>query len=162
MALVTVTYNAWDHNRQVIPASLQPEVWFRPVKSSLAAGLMTQREVKGTLDPATGAGSVQLESAPGLVYVPVIRWLTDQSQSNETVPNRSRGYDEWDPIYPANGGPIDQLPGVVKLNGFYYGFGDPPQFLARRNDVIYIDISGSSDGWWQPWVPEGTFVEGGA
>lgn len=161
MATVLVTYNAWDHNRVVVPANLQPEVWFRPLKASLASGMMTAREVKGSLS-ASGSGQVTLETAPELLYVPVMRWLSDPSQADETPDNRAYGYCEWDPVYPAAGGPIDQLPGVVKFGAFFYGLGNPPGFLARRNDVLYIDVSGADDGWWQPWVPEGTYVEGGA
>lgn len=161
MALVTVTYNAWDHNRQVVPAAWEPRVFFRPLSTSLASGMMTHREVQGSLDPATGAGQVQLESAPGLLYVPFMDWLVPDVS---TLENRSRGYAEWDPIFPAQGGPIDELPPAVPsiLGGFYYGLGAPPQFLRTRSDVVYIDISGGANGWWDPWVPEGTLVEGGA
>lgn len=162
MALVTITYNAWDHNREVVPANLQPEVWFRPLKTSLISGMMSAREVKGTLNTSTGAGQVKLETSADLLYVPVMRWLSDPSQANEQVENRSYGYCEWEPIYPAAGGSISELPGVVKFSAFYYGLGGPPWTLRNRNDVVYIDISGGDDGYWQPWVPEGTYVEGGA
>ena len=159
MAQVTVTYNAWDHDQGKIPESLRPQVGFRPLATSLVSGMMTNREVWGTLDYATGAGSVKLESAPGLLYVPFMRWLTDPSQANEQVENRSYGYCEWKPFFPGNGGPIDQLPDVVPaFSAFYYGFGDPPQFLRVRDDVVYIDITGGGSGWWTPWVPEGTAV----
>lgn len=161
MALVTISYNAWDHNRQVVPAALQPEVWFRPIRSSLANGLMTEREVKGTLDPTTGAGSVQLESVPGIMYVPTMRWLIDASQANETVQNRAHGYCEWQPIYPGTGGSISQLPDVVNLAGIWYGFGAPPTAIRSRNDVIYFNISGSSVGVWAPenaGLPEGVVL----
>lgn len=157
MAKVTVTYNAWDHNREVIPAVLQPRVGFRPIKSSLASGLMTNREVWGTLN-GSGSGSVQLESEPDVFYVPFMDWLEVPGAAEHDA----RGYCEWDPIYPGQGGPIDQLPPATKFAGFLYGLGDPPQYIKRRNDVIYIDISGSGDGHWQPWAPEGTYVEGGA
>jgi hypothetical protein len=160
MALVTVTYNAWDHNRQVVPAGLKPEVWFRPIKSSLASGMMTAREVKGTLNASTGAGEVRLETGADLLYVPFMRWLSDPSQADEQVEKRSYGYCEWEPIYPAAGGPISELPGVVKFSAFYYGLGEPPWTLRKRDDVVYIDITGANDGFWQPWVPQGTYVEG--
>lgn len=152
MALVTVTYNAWDHNRRVVPASLQPEVWFRPMRSSLANGLMTERAVRGTLDVATGAGQVQLESAPDLVYVPEMRWRFDSTQP------AARAACEWEAIHPGKGGPIHALPGVVKLGGVWYGFGEPPQQLRNRNDVIYLDITGPGVGIWAP--ERASFIEG--
>jgi hypothetical protein len=156
MAQVTITYNAWDANRVPIPAVNEPEIWFRPLATSEASGLITDREVKGTLNTSNGAGSVTLESLPGLLYTPILTWLKNPGDPG----NRSRGQSEWDPFYPGQGGPIDELPGVVpKFGAFFYGFGDPPQFLKVRNDVIYIDISGSEDGYWQPWVPAGTAVE---
>lgn len=158
MPLVTITYKAWDHDQDPIPMALQPRVGFRPVKTSLAFGLMTDREVWGTID-AEGAGSVTLLSEPDVFYVPFIDWLTDRSQTGEDVENRARGYAEWDAIYPGEGGKISELPPPTKFAGFLYGLGDPPQYVQRRNDVIYIDISGSGDGYWQPWVPEGTYVE---
>lgn len=158
----TITYNAWDHNEQVVPANLKPRVGFRPLATSLANGMMTHREVWGSLDPATGAGTVTLEYQPGILYVPFMDWLLDPSMESEQVQNRARRQCEWAAISPSRNGPIDELPEVVQMRGFYYGFGDPPEFLRARNDVIYIDISGADDGYWQPWVPEGTYVEGGA
>lgn len=139
MAQVTITYNAWDHNREVVPANLQPEVWFRPLGTSLANGLMTAREVKGTLNASTGVGSVSLESAPGLMYVPEMRWLVDESQASESEPNRARGYCEWEAFFPADGGPISELSPIVGLFGLLYGFGPPPSYLTL---AIYLDITG--------------------
>lgn len=150
MPLVTVTYNAWDHNREVVPAELRPRVGFRPVATSLEAGLMTDREIWGGLNTTTGAGSVELESIPGLFYVPFMEWLTDASQWSEAVQNRAMGRSEWKPIHPANGGSISNLPGVVKLSGVWYGFGSPPSFLRERDDSIYLDITGPGVGVWGP------------
>ena len=149
---MTVTNTPWDHTRLVGPAAQAPEVWFRPLRSSLVNGLMTDKAVKGTLNPATGAGEVQLESAPDLMYVPEMRWLLDRS-----VPD-AHDYCEWDAVHPGNGGPIHALPGVVKLNGIWYGFGAPPQQIKNRNDAIYLDITGPGVG---IWVPErASFIEG--
>lgn len=156
MALVTVTYNAWDHARDVIPSSLQPEVWFRPVGTSYAAGLMSSREVKGSIDPVTGAGSVQLESVLGITYTPVLKWLADPSQESEAVQNRARGYDEWTPFYPGAGGPIDQLPPVSPhVSGIFYGFGNPPEWVRALSTAVYLDINGPAI---RVWGPEGAAV----
>lgn len=160
MPKVTVTYNAWDHNQEVVPANLKPRVGFRPLSTSLAAGLMTDREVWGSLEP-DGSGQVELESIPDVVYVPFMEWLTDPSQWSEAVQNRALGRSEWDPIHPANGGPITHLPGVVRLGGIWYGFGEPPQVIRRRDDSIYLDITGPGVGVWAPALlalPEGVVV----
>lgn len=148
MTLVTITYNAWDANRGKIPAADKPEVWFRPLSTRYEDGLITDREVKGTLDYATGAGQVQLESAPDVLYVPFMRWLSNPLLDEPG--NRAFEYAEWEPIYPGEGGPISGLPGVVKLGGVWYGFGAPPAFLKDRNDTTYIDITGPGIGIWVP------------
>lgn len=139
MALVTVTYNVWDANGVVIPSSLMPEVWFRPVAASTARGLLTDREVKGTLNPSTGAGSVQLESTPGLFYVPSVRWLIDKDQASESERNRARGRTEWEPFYPGAGGDISSLSPIAGLVGLLYGYGPPPSYLIF---AVYFDITG--------------------
>lgn len=152
----TITYNAWDHAQKVIPADLKPEIWFRPIGTSYAAGLMSSREVKGSLDPATGAGSVKLESVPGITYVPVLRWLSDPSQDAETPQNRARGYDEWTPFYPGAGGPIDQLPDASgAIRGVLYGFGNPPEWVRALDTAVYLDITGPGI---RVWGPEGAAV----
>lgn len=156
MTLVTVTYKAWDHNRKVIPASAQPRVGFRPLATSRETGLMTDRENWGTLDPATGVGEVKLESFPGVLYVPFMDWVIDDTDADPA--NRAREYCEWEPIYPGDGGPLEQLPDVVKLSGIWYGFGSPPDVIRKRNDSLYLNITGPGIG---IWVPEfARFSEG--
>lgn len=139
MAQVTVTYNVWDVNGAVIPSALMPEIWFRPIASSMARGLLTNREVKGTLNASTGAGSVQLESAPGLNYVASVRWLVDKDQATESEQNRARGRTEWEPFFPGEGGDISSLSSIAGLFGFLFGFGPPPEHLRW---AIYLDITG--------------------
>lgn len=135
MALVTITYRAWDHNREVVPASRSPRVGFRPLGTSYSPGLMTNREVWGTLHPTTGAGEVQLESLPGVMYVPYMDWLTGEAKSE----NDRGGYCEWAPFFPGRGGSIDSLEPAAGVRGLLYGFGNPPESLDA---AVYLDITG--------------------
>ena len=149
MALVTVTGNAWQGDRKPIPSDLGPELVFRPICSTIAGGLFTANEVVAEwTGESPGEFSVRLESQPELLYVPVLRWRVPDPR--EVFENWARKYEEWDPIFPGNGGPIGQLPGVVKLGGVWYGIGEPPEVLKRRNDVIYLDITGPGVGVWAP------------
>lgn len=161
MPLVTVTYKAWDHNREVIPASAQPRVGFRPLSTSFAGALMSDREIWGSLNTTTGSGSVELESSAELLYVPFMDWLIDDGADEPT--NRAREFCEWDPFFPGPGGPIDQLPGKGNaLSGTWYGLGDPPQVLRRRDDVTYWDISGVPNGKPWLWIDQRFLIGGGA
>jgi len=137
MTLVTVTYRAWDHNRKVVSVGEQPRVYFRPLSTDLTLGLMTDREIFGTLDPVTGVGSVQLESAEGLLYQPVMDWLIDDNSSAPT--NRARESCEWTPFFPSTGGDISSLDPAVGLRGVLTGFGLPPGHLDR---AVYLDLTG--------------------
>src|SRR5690606_18770769 len=96
---VKVTYQAWDHNGKEIPPELHPRVGFKPLQTSLYNGMLTSREVWGTLNP-DGTGEVMLENTPGILYVPFIEWLADPSQWAEKVENRAVGRSEWKPIIP--------------------------------------------------------------
>jgi len=162
MPLVTVTYKAWDHNRKIIPSAQQPRVGFKPLASDIAAaGLLTDREVFGTLDPNTGEGSVQLESEQGIMYQPFMDWLIDDNASAPS--NQAREYSEWDPIFPGQGGPIDQLPSdATALSGVWFGYGDPPDVLRRRSDVTYWDVRGVGTGNPVLWIDTRFAVVGGA
>ena len=53
MALVSITGNAWDHGRRVVPAVWKPRLWVRPVGDRVAAGLMVGSSVQATLDPVS-------------------------------------------------------------------------------------------------------------
>jgi hypothetical protein len=158
MALVTNTGNAWDQNGVPIPAVNEPELWSRPLWTSTARGLLTDREVPAkTFNVATGAFTVELESAPGLLFMPILRWL----KNPEDPKHRARGEAEWRPFFPGGGGPIDELPDTsVGLRGAYYGLGNPPPSFIERDDIAYIDISGVGGGSVQWWLPEGNFLEG--
>lgn len=106
MAAVTVSGSALDHDHEPVPAGLVPELWFRPVKPGIADALFTGREVKADMAPS-GYFTVQLESYEGVWYVPYVKWLAADSQTEEM---QARAVTEWDPIYPGEGGPISELP----------------------------------------------------
>ena len=149
MPLVTVTYNVWDVNRQVIPAEQDPQIWFRPIWASYAAGLMTDREVRGTLTTATGVGQVQLESTPDLFYVPILRWSPLGADAD--LESIGKAYTEWPIFHPGKGGPIDTLTGsIAPLSALWYGFGKPPAQVKEQDRAIYLDITGPDIGIWVP------------
>lgn len=154
MTLVTVTGKAWAHDQQPISPGLEPELWFRPLATSLAHGLLTSREVKASLNPDTGVFNVQLESHQNIRYVPVMRWLVPAGSSNESMENRARGYDEWPIIHPGRGGDISELDPEVGINGILYGFGAPP---TQLEGVVYLDITGPAI---RIYGPAGALVEG--
>ena len=106
MAAVTVSGSALDHDHEPVPAGLVPELWFRPVKPGIADALFTGREVKADMS-SSGYFTVELESYPGVRYVPYVKWLPAGSQSEE---RQAVAYTEWDPIFPGEGGPISTLP----------------------------------------------------
>lgn len=138
MSKVTVSGNAWDHNLVAVPANLQPQLYFRPVATSMAHGLLTSREVKATLQ-SSGQFTVQLDSHPGIFYVPVMEWLLDASQADELVQNRALSRCEWTAFYPGRGGDISELNPAVGLSALLYGFGPPPEQLEK---AVYLDITG--------------------
>lgn len=152
MSRVTITGNAWDHNQAPVPANLQPELWFRPIATSLAHGLLTNREVKAALQ-SSGAFTVQLESHTHIRYVPVLRWLSDPSQAGEDIENRAYGYNEWRIIHPGRGGDISELDPDIGLSAILYGFGAPPSHLEG---VVYLDITGPAI---RIYGPSGAYVE---
>lgn len=136
MSLVTITGNAWDVNLIPIPAAAEPEVFLRPIATSTARGLLTDREIAPkTFTVATGAFVFDVESAPGLMYVPILRWL----KSPEDPRNRARGETEWDAFFPGNGGPISALDPAIGIRALLFGFGPPPVQLTQ---AIYLDITG--------------------
>lgn len=136
MALVTVTGNVWDHSQAPIPADQQPRLWFRPDKSRIGKGLQADVETRANLTAGSGAFTVQLESLPNISYTPVLDYLVESGGLPE---NRARGYIEFPPFYPGNGGDISTLTSFVGVNGLMFGFGKPPAHLAN---VVYLDISG--------------------
>lgn len=138
MALVTITGNVWDHSRDAIGEDQQPRLWFRPDRSRVGPGLLGDVEVQASLTASTGAFTVQLESALGISYTPVLDYLVP-GMASESPGKRARGYIEFPPIYPGNGGDISLLGKFVGMNGLLFGFGPPPRHFSN---VVYLDISG--------------------
>lgn len=136
MSKATVTGNVWDGDLAPIPALNDPQLYFKPLATSAARGLLTDREIPAdTFNVGTGAFTVQLESQPGLMYTPVLTWL----KNPEDPANRARGHAEWEPFYPGTGGNISGLSPIAGLFGLLFGFGPPPSFLKL---AIYLDITG--------------------
>ncbi|WP_455904728.1 hypothetical protein [Microbacterium sp.] len=136
MSKVTITGNAWDGDLDPIPTVNAPELFFRPIATSAARGLLTDREIPAeSFNLGTGAFTVQLESQPGLMYAPILRWL----KNPEDPKNRARGQTEWEPFYPGAGGDISSLSPIAGLFGLLFGFGPPPSYLFF---AIYLDITG--------------------
>lgn len=138
MALVTITGNVWDHSRDAIAESQQPRLWFRPDRSRVGPGLLGDEEVQASLTASTGAFTVQLESALGISYTPVLDYLVP-GMSSESPGNRARGYVEFPRIYPGDGGDIGDLGEFIGMSGIVFGFGPPP---SHFRDVVYLDITG--------------------
>lgn len=136
MSLVTITGSAWDGDLDPIPAENEPELFFRPIATSMARGLLTDREIPAkTFNVATGAFTVQLESQPGLMYIPIMRWLKNPESPN----NRARGHSEWQMFYPGTGGDISELDPAVGIRALLFGFSPPP---AQLKYAVYLDIKG--------------------
>lgn len=139
MPLVTVTGNAWDASRAPIPALNEPELWFRPLDTEIGSGLLTDREVPAkTFDVASGAFTVDVESKPGLLYQPIMRWL----KNAEDPRNRARTETEWLPFFPDLGGDIDDLIEIAIGIGLVYvdssvqlGMSPIPRYQLAYNPV---------------------------
>lgn len=128
MAVVTVTGNAWDHTGAPIPAALRPELWFRPARNDQSGNaLLAGVEAEATLNPTTGAFTVQLVAEPWLRYTPVLRWLINPSEPD---PERwAYGYAEWSwTINPfPNGGPVGDLADVdLTVYSVFVSLNAPP------------------------------------
>lgn len=153
MTLVTVTYKAWDHNGKVIPAELHPRVGFRPIKTSIFNGLMTDREVWGTLE-ADGSGTVRLESSPGLFYIPFLEWLKAPSEWSEQAKRRATGRSEWAPILPGNGGDISDLFDLTPYGPIVAALGKPPE---GTQGIAWFDLTDSNSQGVMLYAPERAF-----
>lgn len=141
MAKVTVTGNAWDHSRDVIPANLQPRLFARPLADRITGSLLVGVESKATLNSSTGAFSVDLES--DLDYVMVMDWLFP-GQEEEPPANRARAYAEWPVFNSAGGGTISSLFPPISTGTIVAELGAPP---PAAQGIVWIDLTNvTSDG----------------
>lgn len=140
MAKVTVTGNAWDHSRKVIPASLMPRLFARPPADRISGSLLVGVESQATLNTTTGYFTVEVES--GLDYQMVMDWLVP-GQETEPPANRARAHAEWPVFNSAGGGPISSLFPPVPTGQIYAELGPPPP----GTNVVWIDLTDvTSDG----------------
>lgn len=141
MALVTITGNAWDHSRKVIPAGLQPRLWARPVADEISGSLLVGVSSRATLNTASGAFSVQLES--DLDYAMWMDWLIP-GQETEPPADRARGYAQWPRFNSGAGGPIGSLLPPRPSGTIYAELGPPPD---EADGMLWIDLTDvTSDG----------------
>lgn len=147
--LVPIFSNAWQNTGQPLPASIRPQLWYRPVRASLdESTLLAGVEVQATIDMSTGAAVAQVVASPGLRYRPLLRWLTNPL---EPKPERwAWGEAEWgftvDP-WP-NGGRLEDLVGADDLGAPWIVSLTPPPAAYRG---LYLNAAG--EGYW-PGVPD--------
>jgi len=135
MAIVTVTGNAWDHSRRVIPAVLQPRLFARPVGDQIAGALLAGVSSRATLNTTTGAFSIELES--DLDYRMWMDWLIP-GQEDERVEYQARNHAEWPLFNSAGGGPIGTLIPAKPTGTIVAELGPPPDAAER---VVWIDLT---------------------
>lgn len=130
MAVVTVTGNAWDHTGNPIPASLFPELWFRPESHDVSNGsLLAGVEAKAALDTATGAFTVDLVAEPWIRYRPVLRWLINPNEPNMQMWAWKYAQWLWDFNPFPNGGTISDLGGPdLSIYSILVGLTYPPGY----------------------------------
>lgn len=139
MPLVTITGNVWDGGHDPIPAVQQPRLYARPREEFIGTGLVAGTEVFATLQ-SSGAFTIQLESAGGVVYDFFLDWL-QPGMASEPPERRVRGYSQWLSVHPGKGGDIAGLGPWAGQLGLVFGFGEPSPYLSN---VVYLDISGPS------------------
>lgn len=134
MAKVRVTGNAWDHSQKVIPAELQPRLFARPLGDRIAGSLLVGVESQATLNPTTGAFSVDVES--GLDYRMFMDWLVP-GQESEPPALRARAYAEWATFNAGGGGDIGALITSGLAGNIFAGLTPPPTSFSGT----WIDLS---------------------
>lgn len=150
MALVDVTGNAWSFGRRPIPASMRPELWFRPVRADVGpGGLFSGVEVQASLTAATGAFTVKLEH--DFEFQIVQRWVTNPS---EPLPqNWVWEYSQWHfTFFPGAGGRIDDLVKNFRVGTIRAALGPPPSDAPA---MAWIDLTDVAAGGALVYAPEG-------
>lgn len=141
MALVEITGSAWDHSHVVIPASLQPRLWAKPVASRIAGSLLAGVESRANLNLTNGSFWVRVES--GLDYVMTMDWLVP-GQETEPPEKRARSSVEWPVFNSGGGGPITGLYPPVPMGTITAELGPPP---PGTEGIVWIDLTNvTSDG----------------
>lgn len=108
MNLVTVNGTLLNPDRNEVPPDVRPQLVFRPNGPTTSGGMRTNWEVPAkTYDESNGEFTVDLESAPGIRYTPVLRWLVSPADSPFEM--QAFGYCEWPPFPPDIGGNIREL-----------------------------------------------------
>ncbi|MDQ1206220.1 hypothetical protein [Microbacterium sp. SORGH_AS_0862] len=138
---VTVLSDVWQNTGGPLPASIRPQLMYRPVRASIDdSTLIAGVEVFATIDMSSGASAAQLVAAPGLRYRPVLRWLDNPLEQN---PKRwSFGEAEWDFTFDPwpNGGRLEDLVGADDVNApWIIGLTPPPK--AYRG--FYLNAAGA-------------------
>lgn len=151
--LVSITGNAWDHQGQPIPAFRHPELWFEPQASTVShqGALLARVEAKATLNSATGAFTVDLESEPNIFYRPVMTWFRDTTSPDPEM--WSRGRLEWPfLVAPGDGGRIDELINEFPPGAIIAALAPPPDSIEA---VIWIDMTDVTPDGAMLYGPEG-------
>ncbi len=151
MALVRITGNAWTHQGEPIPAERRPELFFVPKAHGIGDdSLLLGVEAKAALE-TDGEFAADVESYPGLLYQPRMRWLLNPEEPDPEM--WAYGSAEWPfLIAPGSGGPIGDLIGVFPPGTILVGIGEPP-----IGGVVWIDITDETENGVAVWAPEGTF-----
>lgn len=156
MARVPITGKLVDGGGQIIPASLQPRLFGVPSRSVMSEGeAITDDEVQATLNPTTGAFTIQLDNAAGLRWR---LWVDRLVPGQETEPpkNRARQWVQWtDWFYPGTGGDIGDTYPVDNASMLWIGPTAPPTNDGGTWDdgVRWLNNDSSSDqyGWIRRW-----------
>lgn len=154
--LVTITFDLSDLGGDEIDSTRDPRLWIRLADwgSRVSPDYMIADVEKRVTDfsSATGVGSVEVESWPGVKYQFILDW---QAPNPRVDPARwARKRTEWEPFHPGNGGRLADLMPLRSYGPIVAGFGAPP---PGTPEVVWIDISDNTAEGAMVYAPEGTF-----